>query len=95
MRPDKDTLAYYQSRQKIEEAFQAEIVRSAHLPAVTLDDKAITVLGNLELYEELPAILSYGGEGVGLYRTEFLYLAQKYLPAEEDLFQVYKKQQTV
>ena len=91
MRPDKDTLAYYQSRQKIEEAFQAEIVRSAHLPAVTLDDKVITVLGNLELYEELPAILSYGGEGVGLYRTEFLYLAQKYLPAEEDLFQVYKK----
>ena len=89
--PDQDTLAYYQSRQKIEAAFQAEIVRSAHLPAVTLDDKEITVLGNLELYEELPAILSYGGEGVGLYRTEFLYLAQNYLPTEEDLFQVYKK----
>jgi phosphotransferase system enzyme I (PtsI) len=89
--PDEDAVKFYQARRQAGEAFQAEIVRSAHLPAVTLDDHRVQVFGNLELVEELPAIMSYGGEGIGLYRTEFLYLARRELPTEEELFEVYRR----
>ncbi len=91
VRPDADAINFYRSRQKMEQSFKAEIVRCAHLPALTLDDRHISVMGNMELMEELPAILSYGGEGIGLYRTEFMYLNRQTLPTEDELFSVYKK----
>lgn len=91
IRPDKDTLDFYRTRQKMEYTFNAEIVRCSHLPAVTLDDCPVSVMGNLELMEELPAIMSYGGEGIGLYRTEFMYMNRKVLPTEEELFETYRR----
>ncbi|MDR3205051.1 MAG: phosphoenolpyruvate--protein phosphotransferase [Deltaproteobacteria bacterium] len=91
LNPDQDASKFYQNRLLAEKAYQIEIVRSAHLPAVTLDDRKIDVLGNLELIEELPTIISYGGEGVGLYRTEFLYLSRDKLPDEEELYEVYRR----
>jgi phosphotransferase system enzyme I (PtsI) len=51
----------------------------------------VDVFGNLELVEELPAIIANGGEGIGLYRTEFLYLTRPELPPEEELFEVYRR----
>ena len=75
----------------MEQSFNAEIVRSSHLPAITLDDHCITVMGNLELEEELPAIMGYGGEGIGLYRTEFMYMNRGSLPGEEELFETYRR----
>jgi phosphotransferase system enzyme I (PtsI) len=89
--PDDDAIKFYQARQKSEESFKVEIVRSSHLPAVTLDDRLVDVFGNLELVEELPAILSYGAEGIGLYRTEYLYLTSRLLPTEDELFEVYRR----
>lgn len=91
VRPDNDALNFYTSRQKMELSFNAEIVRCSHLPAITLDDHRVNIMGNLELVEELPAIISYGSEGVGLYRTEFMYLNRKKLPAENDLFETYRR----
>ncbi|MDR0881388.1 MAG: phosphoenolpyruvate--protein phosphotransferase [Candidatus Adiutrix sp.] len=91
VRPDQDTLNFYRTRQKMEYSFNAEIVRCSHLPAVTLDDHAVAVLGNLELVEELPAIMSYGSEGIGLYRTEFMYLNRASLPTEDELFEAYRR----
>jgi len=91
IRPDRDTLDFYRTRQKMELSFNAEIVRCSHLPAVTLDDRSVNVMGNLELLEELPAIMSYGGEGIGLYRTEFMYMNRKILPSEEELFETYRR----
>lgn len=90
VRPDENTLKFYQARQKALAALKIEIVRCAHMPAETLDGQKITVLGNMELVEELAPLLNHGGEGVGLYRTEFLYLAQKSLPTEEELFENYR-----
>ena len=89
--PDEDSLNFYRTRQKMERSFNAEIVRSSHLPAITLDDRYINVMGNLELEEELPAIMSYGGEGIGLYRTEFMYMNRRELPSEEEQFDVYRR----
>ena len=89
IRPDQETLGAYLARQAREWSFTAEIVRSSHLPALTLDDRRINILGNMELEEELPALLNNGSEGVGLYRTEFMYLNRQALPTEEELFQTY------
>ena len=91
IRPDQDTLIFYRARQKMEQSFNAEIVRCSHLPAVTLDDKRIEVMGNLELVEELPAIITCGCEGIGLYRTEFMYLNRKVAPTEDELFETYRR----
>jgi phosphotransferase system enzyme I (PtsI) len=89
--PDEDAVKFYQTRQRTLSDYKLEIVRSAHLPSVTLDDHLVEVYGNLELVEELPAIIANGGEGVGLYRTEFLYIAEPKLPTEEELFEVYRR----
>jgi phosphotransferase system enzyme I (PtsI) len=87
--PDNDAIRFYQGRQESEESFKVEIVRSSHLPAVTLDDHGVDVFGNLEMVDELPAIMRYGAEGIGLYRTEYLYLTSPVFPTEEQLFEVY------
>ena len=87
--PDSDAIKFYQGRRQSEESFKVEIVRSSHLPAVTLDDHGVNVFGNLEMVDELPAIMRYGAEGIGLYRTEYLYLTSPAFPTEEQLFEVY------
>lgn len=91
IQPDQETLDYYRGRQALEWSFTAEIIRSSHLPALTLDDRRVHILGNIELEEELPAILNYGSEGVGLYRTEFMYLNRRVPPSEDELFQAYSR----
>ncbi|MDR2459973.1 MAG: phosphoenolpyruvate--protein phosphotransferase [Deltaproteobacteria bacterium] len=91
LNPDKDTLGFYKTRQASLAVFQREIVRMAHIPARTLDDRQVEICANLQLIEELPAIMSYGAEGIGLYRTEMMYLARGTLPTEEELFESYRK----
>ena len=88
--PDEKTLEFYYGRQRSYETYQAEIVRCSHLPAETIDNHRITVKGNLELFEEVAAVMDHGGEGIGLYRTEYHYLAKRRLPSEEELFEDYR-----
>ena len=57
--------------------------------AVTLDGTRIQLLGNIEFPREIPSLLEHGGEGVGLYRTEFLYLTSTSEPTEEELYEQY------
>lgn len=90
VRPDQVTLDFYQVRQRMERSFTAEVVRSAYLPALTLDDCSIKIMSNMELVEELPAVMSYGGDGVGLYRTEFMYQRPQ-PPSEEELYSAYRQ----
>jgi phosphotransferase system enzyme I (PtsI) len=89
--PDRDAVGFYETRSASLAARQREIVRMAHLPAITLDGAAVEVCGNLQLVDEIPAIMSYGGDGVGLYRTEMAYLSRRTLPCEEDLFGSYRR----
>lgn len=88
--PDEKTLDFYFSRQRTYQSYQAEIVRCSHLPAETLDHRRVTVKGNMEMFEEVAAVMDHGGEGIGLYRTEFLYLSKRRLPTEEELFEDYR-----
>jgi phosphotransferase system enzyme I (PtsI) len=89
--PDKDTSGFYQTRRNSLDTFQREIVRMAHICSKTLDDVRVEVCGNLELVEQLPAIMSYGAEGIGLYRTEMSYLTGPGLPTEDELHEAYSR----
>ena len=62
-----------------------------NLPAQTLDGKHISILANLELSKEIPAVIKYGAQGIGLYRTEFLYMNRLDLPSEEEQFEAYSQ----
>jgi phosphotransferase system enzyme I (PtsI) len=89
--PDDETIEAYRARITQRESFTLSLRESADLPAVTADGVAIELLGNIEFPEEAQAVLEMGGVGVGLYRTEFLYLTGDSEPTEEDHYAVYRK----
>lgn len=88
--PDEDDIIAYQERQLRHEQYKSFIARTSHLPAVTLDGKRISIMANIEFQEEVAAAKDSGADGIGLYRTEFLYLRSKGLPSEEELFEDYR-----
>ena len=89
--PDDQAILHAQEKQLKFEKYRSSIVRLSHLPAETLDGFKIAVSGNIEFLEEVAAVKDNGGEGIGLYRTEFLYLRSKGLPSEEKLFEDYRE----
>ncbi|KAF0123913.1 MAG: phosphotransferase system enzyme I PtsI [bacterium] len=88
--PTKTVLNEYLEKKRIYERLEKELFKYKDLPAQTLDGYKIKVVANIELIEEIPSVLEHGAEGIGLYRTEFLYLGRKELPSEEEQFQAYK-----
>lgn len=89
--PDEATLDEYRqfARQHVE--FVHSLDRLRDLPAITRDGREITLLGNIEFPSEVQAIIDKGGQGIGLYRTEFLYLGSDTEPTEEDHFNAYRQ----
>jgi phosphotransferase system enzyme I (PtsI) len=89
--PDARTIEEYQqfSRQHVEFIQSLDVLRD--LPAVTLDGHEITLLGNIEFPDEVTTVLEKGGQGIGLYRTEFLYLGSDTEPTEEEHYQAYRE----
>ncbi len=62
----------------------AELEREAHQESVSRDGRRVALLANIEIPEEIPAALAHGSEGIGLYRSEFLYVNRTELPTEHD-----------
>jgi len=91
IRPTAETLRNYSEKKLRYEQLEKELFKYKELPSETPDGYHITLLANIELVEELSSVLEYGAEGIGLYRTEFLYLNRKDLPSEEEHFNIYKK----
>ncbi|WP_022668770.1 phosphoenolpyruvate--protein phosphotransferase [Desulfospira joergensenii] len=89
--PDEETLFKYEERMARFAAYQADLERESHLPAVTRDQVPLTLMANIELVEEVVAAKDNGAIGIGLFRTEFLYLDLKRYPTEEELLQKYKE----
>ncbi len=89
LQPDEETLAHY--RQEVEEgrtvAARLEALRD--LPATTADGVHVDLYGNIEFPSEVHHCLDRGAEGIGLYRTEFLYLGSEVEPTEEVHYQAY------
>lgn len=87
--PDEETLDQYRGELKQLEVSRLSLAELAKLEAVTTDGVPITLLGNIEFDNEIPKVLEEGGKGVGLYRTEFLYLTSPVAPDEEDHYNAY------
>jgi phosphotransferase system enzyme I (PtsI) len=89
--PDQETVARYRGMVDDFQQFEQALYSEKDLPAVTSDGTAATVKGNIEFPKEVEQVVGSGGEGVGLYRTEFLYLSVSHEPTEEEHFGVYKE----
>jgi phosphotransferase system enzyme I (PtsI) len=88
--PAEDTLVQYEERKIDYEEYKAVITRESKAPAESADGVRLAVMGNIELPEEVFALLNYGGDGIGLYRTEFQYFNRAVFPDEDELFDKYK-----
>lgn len=89
VRPDESTLREYEEEVRAIRVFTTELEKLRDLPAETLDGTRINIYGNIEFPHEAALCLQNGAEGIGLYRTEFLYLGRNDLPSEEDHYQAY------
>lgn len=89
--PSQATIKEYQLKQHHYRYIERELLKYATLAAETQDGHHLVLEANIELIDEIPAVVQYGAEGIGLYRTEYLYVSRKTLPTEEEHFQVYKK----
>ncbi len=89
--PTDKTIALYEDRLQQYEEYKAVITRSSQLPAITADGIQLQVMGNIELPEEVVSVMDHGGDGIGLFRTEFLYLRRTSFPSQEELYEQYKE----
>jgi len=90
--PTEAMVAEYRSRVSRHEEAEQKLLGNRDQPATTRDHHNISLQANIELVEELSDAIKYGAEGIGLYRSEFLYIATSpFLPTEEEHFNVYRK----
>ncbi len=82
--PEPDVLKRYEEKKRVYEAAQDDLLDSARLPAVTKDGHSVEIGGNIEFVEEIPSAIAHGADGIGLYRTEFIYINRDKPPSEED-----------
>ena len=88
------TEAELEQAKQVQHAFFAEkeeLAKLKDLPAQTLDGHSVEVCGNIGTVKDCDGIIRNGGEGVGLYRTEFLFMDRDALPTEEEQYQAYKQ----
>ncbi|MFA5115191.1 MAG: phosphoenolpyruvate--protein phosphotransferase [Candidatus Omnitrophota bacterium] len=88
--PDEATLNFYAQELEKLKGISAGFWAVKDLPAVTKDGKEVEISANIELPDEVPAVRLHGGQGIGLYRTEYFYMNRKDLPTEEEHYQAYK-----
>ena len=86
---DDRTLDYYRERQELEYQRQLELAQLTNIPAITRDGMPITLMANIELPEDIDAVSRESATGVGLYRTEFLFMNRSAPPDEEEQYDVY------
>lgn len=87
--PDEIILAEYRRRQREHKSYQRHLSKLKNAAATTEDGEQIELLANIETAEDIKAVHKIGADGVGLLRSEFLYLNRDTLPCEEELYQVY------
>ena len=88
--PDEVTMAVMQEKKKREEERKLLLQSLKGLPTVTKSGKVIHLYANIGSEEDVDAVLENDSEGIGLFRSEFLYLGRDDYPTEEEQFQVYK-----
>jgi len=90
--PTQAMISEYRSRESRHEEAELKLLENRDLDAITKDHHKVALQANIELLEELDDAKKFGAEGIGLYRSEFLYISTApYLPTEEEHFNVYRK----
>ena len=89
--PDKTVLSYYIKKQNEVKKYYSSLEKLKDSPARSIDGIPITLMANIELPEDFETVRDIGAAGVGLYRTEFLYMNRNNPPDEEEHFQTYIK----
>ena len=89
--PTKETLAHYSELEARRVKVAAALKELRETKSTTRDGRHIVLSANIELQEDVDAVATHGAEGIGLYRTEFLYLNRDTLPSEEEQYEVYRK----
>ena len=89
--PDQATIDKFNSQGSRFNQLTGELDKLRDLPAETLDGKRITLAANIEFHHETASVISHGGNGVGLYRTEYFYMNRTTLPTEEEQYDAYRK----
>ena len=88
--PDTHILQHYLLTKRHEQLVQEEHRRNRDVPAITRDGISISLNANIELPDDLKLTLQTGAEGVGLYRTEYLFMNREEPPGEEEQYEVYR-----
>jgi phosphoenolpyruvate-protein phosphotransferase (PTS system enzyme I) len=87
--PTKDTLQYYRQLKESLDHHLVHLVEQKPLPAETRDGCAVKLSSNIDMSDELDTFHQYGGEGVGLFRSEYIFLSNDSFPTEEEQFTIY------
>ncbi|WP_096153440.1 phosphoenolpyruvate--protein phosphotransferase [Bacillus sp. FJAT-45066] len=89
--PTQEEIAEYEQKQQKYDAQKKEWAKLVAEPTVSADGQHVELAANIGTPNDVKGVLANGGEGVGLYRTEFLYMGRTELPSEEEQFQSYKE----
>ncbi len=89
--PDPAELEYFRRRQREERRHLTALRKIRELPAVSRDGHAVQLLANVEIPEDIPATRRAAAAGIGLYRTEMLFINRDQPPDEEEQYRVYRK----
>ncbi len=87
--PDESTIAEHRHYVRRLAELEHQLLSLRDLPAVTLDGHEVTLMGNIEFPQEAATVLEKGGAGIGLYRTEYLYLGSETEPTEQQHYDAY------
>ena len=89
--PDQDEVESYREKLKKQQEMAAHYAALKDLPAVTTDGVKVELMANIGTHMDVDNALNYGAEGVGLFRSEFVFMGRQDIPNEEDQFKAYKE----
>ncbi len=90
LHPSESTLFRYGKIREQKKSFETRVLEANRQPAVTIDGVAVALMANIEKVEEVAQVKEYMAEGVGLYRTEYLFLNSARIPTEQEQFLAYR-----
>ena len=91
LNPDPGTFLEYLERQRRYITHDRELAKLRDMPARTVDGCEVRLLANLDVPDDAQSVLDHGAAGIGLFRTEFLYMNRSTLPTEEEQFEAYRQ----
>jgi len=89
--PTPEMLAQYEEKLKKQQELKEYYAKLAPLPAETKDGVKVTLMANISAHRDVESAITYGAEGVGLFRTEFVFMGRQDIPTEEEQFKAYKE----